>query len=123
MSKFFTYEERLDLQKYLKNSLSFKEISRRLQKNPTTISREVRKYSSEVATGYPGFPFNPCKTASTAEKRTSVVRNVHANLLSTVSFALTVLQIVMITLRKSVPPNSEFPMYVMAVNPLENVAC
>ena len=61
MSKFFTYEERLELQKCLKESLSFKEISRRLEKNPTTISREVRKYSSEIATGYPGFPFNACK--------------------------------------------------------------
>jgi IS30 family transposase len=61
MSKFFTYEERLELQKYLKENLSFKEISRRLHKNPTTISREVRKHSSEIATGYPGFPFNACK--------------------------------------------------------------
>ena len=32
MSKFFTYEERLDLQKLLKESLSFKEISRKLEK-------------------------------------------------------------------------------------------
>lgn len=61
MSKFFTYEERLEIQKYLKESLSFKEISRRLDKNPTTISREVRKYSSEVATGHPGYPYNACK--------------------------------------------------------------
>jgi len=61
MSKFFTYEERLELQKFLKESLSFKRISRKLDKNPTTISREVRKYSSEVATGYPGFPYNACK--------------------------------------------------------------
>lgn len=61
MSKFFTYEERLDLQKYLKESLSFKEIARRIGKDPTTISREVRKYSSEVATGYPGFSFNSCR--------------------------------------------------------------
>ena len=61
MSKFFTYEERLELQKFLKESLSFKGISRKLDKNPTTISREVRKYSSEVATGYPGFPYNACK--------------------------------------------------------------
>ena len=60
MSKFFTYEERLTLQKYLKESLSFKEISRRLEKSPTTISREVRKYVSEVATGYPGFAYNAC---------------------------------------------------------------
>lgn len=61
MSKFFTYEDRLNLQKYLKDSLSFKEIARRMDKDPTTISREVRKYSSEIATGYPGFPFNACK--------------------------------------------------------------
>ncbi|NOW04619.1 IS30 family transposase [Clostridium beijerinckii] len=61
MSKFFTYEQRLDLQKYLKKSLSFKEIARRMAKDPTTISREVRKYSYEVATGYPGFPFNACR--------------------------------------------------------------
>ena len=48
MSKFFTYEERLELQKYLKESFFFKVISRRLDKNPTTISREVRKYCSKM---------------------------------------------------------------------------
>ena len=69
MTKFFTYEERLDLQKFLKESLSFKEISRRLSKNPTTISREVRKYSSEIATGYPGFPYNACKNRFHCRKR------------------------------------------------------
>jgi len=69
MPKFFTYEERLELQKFLKESLSFKEISRRLDKNPTTISREVRKYSSEVATGYPGFPFNTCKNRFNCRKK------------------------------------------------------
>ncbi len=43
MSKFFSYEERLELLKYLKEGLSFKEISCRLGKDPTTIFREVRK--------------------------------------------------------------------------------
>lgn len=61
MSKFFNYEERLNLQKYLKEGLSFKQIAHRMGKDPTTISREIRKYSSEVATGYPGFPFNACR--------------------------------------------------------------
>lgn len=69
MPKFFTYEERLELQKYLKESLSFKEIGRRLVKNPTTISREVRKHSCKVATGYPGFPFNACKNRFTCRKK------------------------------------------------------
>lgn len=62
MSKFFTYEERLTLQKYLKDNLSFKEIARRLDKNPTTISREVRNHFSTVATGSPGFSYNACRS-------------------------------------------------------------
>ncbi len=61
MSKFFTYEDRLNLQKGLKESLSIKAIAVSLEKNPTTVSREIKKYSSEIATGYPGFPFNECK--------------------------------------------------------------
>jgi len=68
MSKFFTYEERLNLQKYLKESLSFKDISRRMDKNPTTISREIRKYLSEVATGHPGFPYNACRNRFNCRK-------------------------------------------------------
>lgn len=69
MSKFLTYEERLDIQKYLKESLSFKEIARKLDKSPTTISREIKKYNSTVATGYPGYPFNPCKNRFNCRKK------------------------------------------------------
>ena len=61
MSAFFTYEERLDLQAYLAEGMSFREIAKKLKRNPTTISREVRKYSIEVATGYSGFANNNCK--------------------------------------------------------------
>lgn len=42
MSKFFTYEDRLEVQKYLKESLSMKAIARELGKDPTTISREIK---------------------------------------------------------------------------------
>jgi IS30 family transposase len=69
MSKFFTYEERLELQKYLKESLSFKEISRRLDKNPTTISREIRKYSSELLQDFQVSLSMHAKTASTVETK------------------------------------------------------
>src|SRR5665648_259346 len=69
MSKFFTYEERLTLQKYLKEGQSFKEIARRLDKNPTTISREVRKHLSKVATGKPGFPYNACRNRFSCRKK------------------------------------------------------
>lgn len=69
MSKFFTYENRLDLQKGLKNGLSIKAIAVILRKNPTTVSREIRKYSSELATGYPGYPFNECKNRFNCRKK------------------------------------------------------
>jgi len=69
MSKFFSYEERLHLQSYLKEGFSFKEISRRLGKDPSTISREVRKYSSEIATGYPGQPHNTCRNRRSCTRR------------------------------------------------------
>jgi IS30 family transposase len=69
MSKFFTYEERLQMQRFLNEGLSYKEISRRLFKNPTTISREVRNYSFEIATGYPGFPYNACKYRFNCKKK------------------------------------------------------
>lgn len=69
MSKFFTYENRLDLQKGLKDSLSIKSIATSLDKNPITVSREIKKYSSEVATGYPGFPFNECKNRYNCRKK------------------------------------------------------
>lgn len=69
MSKFFTYENRLDLQKGLKDSLSIKYIATALEKNPTTVSREIKKYSSEVATGYPGYPFNECKNRFNCRKK------------------------------------------------------
>jgi len=69
MSKFFTYEDRISLQKYLKDYLSFKEMACRMDKNPTTISREVRKNSSHIATGYPGFPFKACKSRIDCRKK------------------------------------------------------
>lgn len=60
MANFFTYEERLTLQKLLKEGLSFRKIAVLLHKDPSTISREVRKYAVEVATGKPGYSFNAC---------------------------------------------------------------
>lgn len=69
MSNFFTYEERLTLQKYLREGLSFKQIAKILDKNPTTISREVRKYSVEIATGRPGYSFNACKRRIACNKK------------------------------------------------------
>lgn len=67
MASFFTYEERLTLQKLLKEGLSFKKIAAQLHKDPSTISREVRKYAVEIATGRPGYSFNACKNRKTCK--------------------------------------------------------
>lgn len=69
MASFFTYEQRLELQKRLMEHLSMKAIGKQLDKDPTTISREIRKNSSEVATGYPGFPFNECKNRMNCRRK------------------------------------------------------
>jgi IS30 family transposase len=51
---FFSFEEKFYLQSNLREGHSFKEIRRILGKDPRTISREVRKYSSKIATCYSG---------------------------------------------------------------------
>lgn len=77
MSKFLSYDNRLEIQKGLKESESFKSIAKRLGKDPTTISREIRKHLSEVATGYPGFPFNECKNRFNCRKKGVCGKNCH----------------------------------------------
>ena len=67
MSNYFTYEERLILQKLLKEGLSFKKIAAQLHKDPSTISREVRKYAIPLATGKPGYSFNSCRKRFTCK--------------------------------------------------------
>ena len=67
MANFFTYEERLTLQKHLKDDHSFKWIAADLHKDPSTISREVRKHAVTLATGKPGYSFNACKNRKTCK--------------------------------------------------------
>ena len=69
MSAFFSYEERLELQRYLTDGMSFKEIARILGRDPTGISREIRKYNTEVATGFPGMPHNSCRKRGSCRLR------------------------------------------------------
>ena len=45
MSHYTTFEERLEIENGLRENLSFGEIAKRLGKNRSTISREVRKYA------------------------------------------------------------------------------
>lgn len=52
ISKFFTYEDSLILQKKPKQSMSIKVIVASLEKDPTIVFGEVKKYSLEIATGH-----------------------------------------------------------------------
>lgn len=61
MSKYLTYEERLEIQACLKENLSFGTIGRKLGKDRTTIAKEIKKHSYEKKSGYSGWPYNACK--------------------------------------------------------------
>lgn len=41
MSKFLTYDERLEIQKGLKNQLSFGQIALTINKDRTTVAKEI----------------------------------------------------------------------------------
>ena len=44
MFKHLSLDERLDIEKYLSQNKSFKEIGKLIDKNCTTISREIRSH-------------------------------------------------------------------------------
>lgn len=69
MSKFFTYEDRLELQKGLKEGLSLKAITRTLGKNPTTIARKIKSISLKLPQGIQGFHLMNAGIGLTATKR------------------------------------------------------
>ena len=69
MSKFLTYEERLEIQKGLKEQLSFGQIAKTIHKDRTTIAKEIKKYSFEQKTGYSNYPYNACKHRSRVASR------------------------------------------------------
>lgn len=59
-NKHFTYDDRLFIQKSL-NKLSFKEIGRKLDKNCTSVSREIKRHTITTYTGSWEKSYNDCK--------------------------------------------------------------
>lgn len=59
-NKHLTINDRLDIQKYLTNNLSFKAIGKLLGKDCTTISKEVRSHILFLKKGAPYRQFNDC---------------------------------------------------------------
>ena len=61
MSKFLNYDDRLNIEKYLKLSCSFGMIAGLINKDRTTISKEIKKYSFEKKVGCKNRSYNACK--------------------------------------------------------------
>ena len=70
MPVFMSYEDRLQIQKSLTLNESFKCIAKKLGKDPTTISREVKKYHKVETTGSSSFKHNACIHRKTCKKKT-----------------------------------------------------
>ncbi len=87
MTKFLTYEDRLEIAACLKDGCSFGKIGNRLGRDRTTISKEIRKHSYERKSGYSGSPYNACRHKLPAKPRIFVVRTVCVNQFSTVNSA------------------------------------
>lgn len=58
--KHLTLDDRITIQKGLKERQSFAEIAASISKDPSTISKEIRGHLIEKATGTRSRPFNPC---------------------------------------------------------------
>ena len=59
-NKHLTYDNRLDIEKGLKERLSFKQIGRNINKDCTTISKEIKNHIKITKTVSPGRQFNDC---------------------------------------------------------------
>lgn len=69
MSKYLTYQERLEIEASLKENLSFGVIALKLKKDRTTISKEIKRHTIAKKTGYSGWPYNACKHRPNCKKK------------------------------------------------------
>ena len=60
MSGYITFEERLEIESMIFQRCSFGEIAKKINKDRSTISREIRRHSITEKSGYSGFCFNAC---------------------------------------------------------------
>lgn len=69
MSKYLTYQERLEIEAGLKENLSFGVIALKLNKDRTTIAKEIKRHTITKKTGYSGGPYNACKLRPKCKKK------------------------------------------------------
>lgn len=69
MSNFLTFEERLSIERGLREQLSFGEIAREIGKDRTTIAKEIKRSAFDLKSGYSSYSYNACvHRASCKEK-------------------------------------------------------
>jgi len=68
MSKYLTYDQRLEIEAGLKKNLSFGAIAKTISKDRTTISKEIKRNHIIKKTGYNTFPYNACKHRTQCSK-------------------------------------------------------
>ena len=60
MSKFLTFEDRLIIEKGLRDNQSFGAIAKEIGKDRTTVAKEIKKYAYDLKSGYSSYPYNAC---------------------------------------------------------------
>lgn len=69
MSKFLTYEDRMNIALGLKEQLSFTVIADSICKDRTAIAKEVKKHAIDKRSGYSGWPYNACRKRADCRKQ------------------------------------------------------
>lgn len=60
MSSFLSYDNRLHIAQGLRDGMSFSEIAKSIDKDRTTVAKEIKKHSYDKKSGRPGYGFNDC---------------------------------------------------------------
>jgi len=68
MSKYLTFDQRLEIQAGLKENLSFGAIAKRINKDRTTVAKEIKRNLIIKKTGYGVYPYNACKHRKSCNK-------------------------------------------------------
>ena len=61
MSKYLSFDERLEIQAGLKQNLSFGRIALAIGKDRTTVAKEIKRHSQEKKSGCSGWGYNACR--------------------------------------------------------------
>lgn len=79
-NKHLSFEDRLNIEKGLMERKSFKEIAKSIDKNCTTVSREIKNHYVTVNIGAIGRAFNNCLLRKNCPNRgKTVVSNIVVN--------------------------------------------